>query len=61
MPLTDKGRKIMSSMMDTYKSPEKAKSVFHASKNAGKISGVDRGRHRKRASRGGRATARRGR
>lgn len=64
MPLTDKGQKIMSSMMDTYGS-KKGESVFYASKNAGKISGVDKSRGKshgkKKFSRGGRATARRGR
>jgi hypothetical protein len=40
MPLTDKGDKIMGSMKSEY-GPEKGKSVFYASKNAGKISGVD--------------------
>ena len=41
MPLTAKGRKIRKSMGKTY-GPEKAKQVFYASKNAGKITGVDR-------------------
>ena len=41
MPLTKKGSKIMSSMKKTYGSAKKAKSVFYASKNAGKIKGVD--------------------
>lgn len=43
MPLTKKGRKIMSAMEETYGS-EKGKSVFYASKNKGTISGVDRPR-----------------
>ncbi|HVH52917.1 MAG TPA: hypothetical protein VNA32_02150 [Actinomycetota bacterium] len=43
MPLTPKGRKIMASMKKTYGSA-KAKRVFYASKNAGKIRGVDRKR-----------------
>lgn len=60
MPFTPKGQKIMGAMKDHYGS-EKGERVFHASKNAGKISGVDRGKSRKKASRGGRATARRGR
>jgi hypothetical protein len=42
MPLNKKGSKIMSSMKKTY-GPKKAKSVFYASKNAGKIKGVDKG------------------
>jgi hypothetical protein len=29
-------------MEKTYKDPKKAKSVLYASKNAGKISGIDR-------------------
>ena len=41
MPLTVKGTKILGSMRKTYKSPKKAKSVFYASINAGKISGAE--------------------
>lgn len=41
MPLTGKGREIMHSMEETYPSKTKAEEVFYASKNAGKISGVD--------------------
>lgn len=40
MPLTDKGNKIMGHMKEEYGSKEGEK-VFYASKNAGKISGVD--------------------
>jgi hypothetical protein len=40
MPLTAKGEEIMSSMKKEY-GEEKGKEVFYASKNAGKISGVD--------------------
>lgn len=40
MPLTEKGKKIMAGMVEEY-GEEKAKEVFYASKNAGKISGVD--------------------
>jgi hypothetical protein len=40
MPLTSKGNKIMGNMEKEYGSKE-AKKVFYASKNAGKISGVD--------------------
>jgi hypothetical protein len=39
-PLTSKGNKIMSAMTKQY-GPEKGKQVFYASRNAGKISGVD--------------------
>ena len=42
MPLTEKGQKIMKSMKDKYGS-EKGKEVFYASKNKGKIKGVDKG------------------
>ena len=41
MPLTSKGKKIMSAMKEQYGS-EKGKRVFYASKNKGRISGVDR-------------------
>lgn len=41
MPLTSKGEKILGAMRKQYGSEEKAKEVFYASKNAGKISGVD--------------------
>jgi hypothetical protein len=40
MPLTKKGEKIMSNMKKEY-GPEKGKDVFFASRNAGKIRGVD--------------------
>jgi hypothetical protein len=40
MPLTAKGEEIMSAMKKEY-GEEKGKEVFYASKNAGKISGVD--------------------
>lgn len=40
MPLTKKGSKIMSNMKKTY-GTKKAKKVFYASKNKGKIKGVD--------------------
>jgi hypothetical protein len=41
MPLTEKGQEIMANMKKQY-GEEKGKSVFYASKNAGKIKGVDR-------------------
>lgn len=41
MPLTKKGKDIMKSMKRTYSSDKKAKQVFYASRNAGKIKGVD--------------------
>jgi hypothetical protein len=40
MPLTEKGQKILSSMKKQY-GPEKGEQVFYASKNAGKLTGVD--------------------
>jgi len=39
MPLTDKGKKVMRAMKKKY-GAKKGKSVFYASINAGKISGV---------------------
>lgn len=45
MPLTSKGEKIMHAMKDEY-GGKKGKQVFYASRNAGKISGVeDKKRH----------------
>ncbi len=41
MPFTAKGHKIMASMTKEY-GEKKAERVFYASRNAGKISGVDR-------------------
>ncbi len=43
MPLTPKGRKIMASMKEEY-GQEKGREVFYASRNAGKITGVDKSR-----------------
>jgi|TARA_Y100000004_G_C8707961_1_gene324608 hypothetical protein len=43
MPLTDKGKKIMKSMKKQY-GKKKAEAVFYASKNKGKIKGVDKKR-----------------
>jgi hypothetical protein len=40
MPLTNKGEKIMHNMKEEYGS-KKGKEVFYASRNAGKIKGVD--------------------
>ncbi len=42
MPLTKKGKEIMKNMKSEYKSDKKAKEVFYASKNAGKIKGVEK-------------------
>jgi hypothetical protein len=46
MPLTKKGEKIMAAMRKQY-GAERAKRVFYASVNAGKIKGA----HRKRGKR----------
>ena len=40
MPLTAKGSKIMAAMVKEY-GKKKGKRVFYASKNAGKIKGVE--------------------
>jgi hypothetical protein len=42
MPLTKKGKKIMSAMKEEY-GDKGGERVFYASKNKGKIKGVDRG------------------
>ena len=44
--MTVKGKKIKRAMKKTYKSEKKANEVFYASKNAGKIKGVDRKKKR---------------
>lgn len=41
MPLTSKGKKIMQAMIDEH-GTGKGKEVFYASRNAGKIVGVDK-------------------
>ena len=46
MPLSDKGRKIMSAMQSQYGS-ERGKRVFYASANKGRIKGVERGGKRR--------------
>lgn len=43
MPFTKKGKKIMKSMKKEYGS-KKGEKVFYASRNAGKIKGVDKRR-----------------
>ena len=47
MPLTSKGKKIKKAMMKTYGSEKKAESVLYASKNAGKITGIDKAKKKK--------------
>ena len=41
MPLTSKGQSILKAMENTYGSEKKAEQVLYASKNAGKITGID--------------------
>lgn len=41
MPLTAKGKRILRAMRRQY-GPRKGEQVFYASKNAGKIKGVER-------------------
>ena len=43
MPLTKKGKKIKRSMQDKY-GKKKGKSVFYASKNKGRVKGVEKKR-----------------
>lgn len=45
MPLTTKGRKIKKKMESTY-GKKKGEQVFYASKNKGKIKGVDKGKRK---------------
>jgi hypothetical protein len=40
MPLTEKGKTILGEMRGTYKDLKKAKSVFYAMVNSGKLTGV---------------------
>ena len=40
MPLTEKGKSILKAMRKHYKGKKKAKQVFYASLNAGKIKGA---------------------
>jgi len=46
MPLTKKGKKIKSAMTEQY-GAKKAEQVFYASKNAGKITGVDKAKKKR--------------
>ena len=47
MPLTKKGRKVMRAMTKTY-GKTKGRRVFYASRNAGRVTGVDRRGRRRR-------------
>jgi hypothetical protein len=46
MPLTKKGRKIMRAMKSQYGS-KRGERVFYASRNAGRIKGVERGKRKR--------------
>ena len=52
MPLTDKGKKIMQSMKRTY-GGKKGEQVFYATRNAGKIKGVEEAEELKKGGRAG--------
>jgi len=56
MPLTKKGNEIMGAMTKQY-GAKKGKQVFYASRNAGKIKGVDKskGKRKMTPKRAGRA------
>lgn len=43
MPLTKKGKKILTAMTQEYGDTKKAKSIFYASINKGKIKGAEKG------------------
>lgn len=47
MPLTDKGNKIMAAMQKQY-GAKKGESVFYASRNSGRITGVDKARAKRK-------------
>jgi len=49
MPLTKKGKKIQSNMKHQY-GTEKGEKVFYASKNAGKVKGVDNASKKRKGS-----------
>lgn len=48
MPLTKKGRTILTEMTHQYGSEKKAKEVLYASINAGKIHGAERRKKKKK-------------
>jgi hypothetical protein len=50
MPLNRKGSKVMRAMQGTY-GAEQGKRVFYASKNSGRIKGVERKRRKSSRSR----------
>ena len=47
MPLTKKGRKIRRAIQKKY-GKKKAEKIFYASRNSGRIKGVDRTRRKRR-------------
>lgn len=51
MPLTKKGEKVMSAMTSEY-GAKKGKQVFYASRNAGKLKGVESTGLSKRSAQG---------
>ena len=55
MPLTEKGKKIMSSMKRTY-GGRKGEQVFYATRNAGKIEGVEKEQELKKGGRVGKTS-----
>lgn len=52
MPLTKKGKEVMASMRETYGGKKKIEQVFYASKNKGKLTGVDAAKFRGALRRG---------
>ncbi len=48
MPLSKKGRTILTKMHETYSNDEKAKEVFYKSINAGKIKGAEMKKRKKK-------------
>jgi len=42
MPLNAKGRKILAQMKKTYRVPGQAEEIFHKSRRAGRIRGVEK-------------------
>lgn len=42
MPLSHKGKSILAEMVEHYKSKKKAKNVFYAMINSGKLKGVEK-------------------
>ena len=51
MPLTPKGKKILTQMKKTYKSKKRGEQVFYASENKGTIVGVHKAKPRAKKAR----------